>query len=640
MHGATTDPVIALPRVEDPQPHALRDRRLTRFLERPRLGLWIVVLGVVLVLPSAFIGFQLDDLIGRFIFSDLPGAHRLFEIYAGGYGTANGNPADAAWMIEQGYAPWWMDRDLLLQLFRPLSLWTHLVDAALWPDSAFMWHVHSFVWFAFLLFAATIAFRSLQGPLIGGLAALLYSVDHTHSMAAGFITNRYVMIATAFSLLALREHHRYRQGAKRAGWIAVIWYGLALLAGESSASIVGYILGYALFMESGRWRGRALSILPYVVTTFAWRALYNGLGRGARGSDLYIDPLREPFQFAKAVIERAPILQLGQWDQPPAEYYQAAGPKLALGLIIAAWLFAIGLAFALWPLLKRDALARFWTTGMLLALVPICSAEPNNRMLFSATIGSCGLLARWWYICAHEQVKTLRSGLLKYSWWFGVIMLWGHLIISPIGVPVNASSLILLEPMKRSFDDVGAEAVGREAVFVTVPDYFTVRLMRMTKEVEHKPTPARWRALAFGPEQVTVTRAGERSLILEYAGGAMSKPALTKPAADLYRSRKNPMQIGQHVTLEGLEIELLAVTSDGRPLRARFDFAEPLDSARYRFYYWVDNHYRLLDLPAVGAGRALPPAYLEPELPGKDTHAPDAPPPSAAQLRDVTRHSG
>src|SRR6185312_7836793 len=99
---------------------SVRSNRLTRLLDHPRLPLFIVLAGVGLTLPSLFIGFHLDDFIGRYIFSDLPGADRLYRIYSGGYGAANGNPVDAQWMMEEGFAPWWMDPDVLLSFYRPI----------------------------------------------------------------------------------------------------------------------------------------------------------------------------------------------------------------------------------------------------------------------------------------------------------------------------------------------------------------------------------------------------------------------------------------------------------------------------------------------------------------------------------------
>jgi hypothetical protein len=564
-----------------------------------------------------FIGFHLDDFIGRFIYSDLPGAERLYGIYAGGYGTANGDPVDAAWMMEEGYAPWWMDPHLLLMLFRPVSLATHLIDAKL-SDSAFLWHAHSLLWYGALILAATRTYRGIQGNVIGGLAALLYAVDHTHGFAVSWITNRHTLVATTFALLALDQHHRFRGGGdRRAAWLAPALYGLALLSGESSAAIMGYVFAYAVFIDSGTLWRRALTLAPYLVTTMAWRALYSALGRGARGSGLYTDPGREPLQFLAAVIERAPMLLLGQWFAPPAEttggegqLYMVVNDWTALAIGAFAWLFAITLFLALWPLLRRDKYARFWAAGMVLAIIPACSVDPNNRLLFFPGIGAMGLLARWWHFYAVELRAGVRSWSEKLSRGYGGLMLLGHLYVSPLVLPITASSLLLMSPLRRSFADVGAEVAGREAVFITAPDYYVVRLMRMTKEVDGEPTARRWRILAYGPERVTVHRPTDRTLILDYEGGAMTQPAL-----DLYRNREAPMRKGQKVSLKGLAIEVLEVTSDGRPLRARFDFAESLDSSSYRFYHWADNHFRPFVVPEIGGRRALPPAVFIPELP-------------------------
>ena len=587
-----------------------------RLLAKPHATRMIVLVGLALTLPSIFTGFHLDDLIGRFIFSDLPGAERLYKIYAGGYGAANGNPEDAAWMMEEGYAPWWMDPQVLLAFFRPISLATHLLDAELWPNSALLWHVHSWLWFGVLLLAATRTYLGLQGTLVGGLAALLFAVDHTHGLPVGFITNRYILIATALSLLALHYHAKARsQERASSAYLAWLCYGLALLSGESSAAIVGYLVAYALFLDSGTWLRRARSLAPYFVITLGWRILYNALGRGARGSDLYIDPAREPLRFLLALIERAPMLLLGQWFAPPAETYTLSDPITAAAITALAWLFAAAFVFALWPVLKSDRVARFWATGMALAIVPMCSGEPNNRMLFVAGIGAAGLLAQWashYWEAAKQGLKALPE---RFSRAFAGLMLIVHLVLSPVLVPIGACSLVLLTSLKQSFDDVGEEAVGREAVFVTVPDYFAVRLMRMTKEVEGKPTPDKWRALSFGPEQITVTRTDARTLVLDYEGGAMNEPAVTKQRLDLYRSQNAPMHVGERVELSGLSVEVLSVTADGRPLRARFRFAESLDAPRYQLYHWVDNHFRPYTPPPVGGRETLPKAILTPEWP-------------------------
>jgi len=584
---------------------------LVRFLGRPRLAVWIVALGVGLTLPGVFIGFQLDDHIGRFIYSELPGADRLYRIYAGGYGIANGDPAEAAWMMEEGYAPWWMNPHLLLAMWRPVSLATHLFDAAVMPENALLWHLHSLLWFAIVLVAATLTYRSLQGPLVGGLAALLFAIDHTHGLPVSFIANRYIIVGTTFALLALHEHHRFRaRGVRHAAWSATACYAVSLLAGESSVAIVGYVLGYALFLDPGDRRARALSVLPYLATTIVWRVVYTTLGYGVRGSGLYIDPVHEPLQFMGAVVERFPILLLGQWFAPGAEVHGYVDGVTAFALKIWAWVFAVLFALAVWPLLKRDKVARFWAAGMLPGLVLVCAGDPANRLLFVSGIGTMGLLAQWWSVLAADLQAAAASLGRKLERTFANVLLAWHLVGSPLILPLIATSMYLFEPLNRALADIGPEAAGREAVLVTVPDFYVVRLARMTKEVEGKPVPSKWRALAYGPERVTVSRPDARTLVLHYEGGAMSNSAM-----QLYRTPDAPMAKGQKVMLEGLEIEVLEVTRDGRPLRARFEFEESLDSPRYVAYYWEGNHFRPFDMPRVGEQRELPQAILAPALP-------------------------
>jgi hypothetical protein len=175
--------------------------------------------------------------------------------------------------------------------------------------------------------------------------------------------------------------------------------------------------------------------------------------------------------------------------------------------------------------------------------------------------------------------------------------------------------MIFYSSLRDAYDDVGPEAAGKDAVFVTSPDYFAVRLMKMTKAVEHKPSPARYQTLQFGPEQVTIERPSDKSLVLTYAGGAMHEAAVTKAKLDLYRSIKRPMVKGQTVELSGLHVEVLELTQDGRPLRVRFDFEEPLEAPRYRFYDWEDNHFRPLEVPKIGETKVLPRAELTAALP-------------------------
>ena len=79
---------------------------LLRVVAHPRLPLRLALIALLLSSSSLLMGFYLDDFVGRYIYSQLDGARKLYELYAGGYGLANGNPVDNHWQIEAGWAPW------------------------------------------------------------------------------------------------------------------------------------------------------------------------------------------------------------------------------------------------------------------------------------------------------------------------------------------------------------------------------------------------------------------------------------------------------------------------------------------------------------------------------------------------------
>jgi hypothetical protein len=83
------------------------DRGLVSLVLSRRLAPKLALCALLLSSPCLFLGFHLDDYVGRYIYSDLPGAQHLFELYGGGYALANGDPADTHWQIEHGWAPWW-----------------------------------------------------------------------------------------------------------------------------------------------------------------------------------------------------------------------------------------------------------------------------------------------------------------------------------------------------------------------------------------------------------------------------------------------------------------------------------------------------------------------------------------------------
>jgi hypothetical protein len=584
-----------------------RERAFIRFLTKPNLAVWLAVAAVCLAAPSLFIGFHLDDFLGRYVYdSSLEGADRLYRVLDGGYALAKGNPAETHWQIEAGYAPWWTYDRLLLRCLRPIGILMHF-DFRLWPSNAFLMHAHNIAWLAALVLVATRLYRGVLGTLVGGLAALLFALDHSHGFIVGFICNRHALLAGVFGFACLDFAFRSRAGnaPKGAAFFGPAAYLLALFSSESALAAFGYLVAYTVFVEQGSPAKRLKSFAPYLAATLIYRAVYNLGGYGGRGSGLYIDPARDPAHFLTALLERGPVLVLAEFFHPPAEFYVLlphAWSRVHLGF---AWLFVIASCVAFAPLVRRDRVARFWALGMAISLVPAASTYPHNRQLLYPSLGAMGLVAQLWHVYAVELKGAAHSAMTKFCGGLGAVVFFNHLVLSPIYAPVATCSVLFTSPIKRGAQKVGDEIADRDAVFMTAPDYFAVKIVQLGRRIDRLPLARRWRALSFGPQPVSVTRVDDRTLSLDYEGGILSTPFM-----ELYRDRRLRMEPGDTVMLEGLRILVTGVTQDGRANRAEFRFDTPLEDRQFAFYYWAEDGFRHFVPPPVGGLTHLPGAHV------------------------------
>src|SRR5262249_13600395 len=151
-----------------------------------------------------------------FVFMDGQAAHGLARMQSGAY-------------------PWWTLPEGQVAFWRPLSALTHWIDFALWPDAPQVMHGQSLLWLGLLGAAAAALYRRI-GANAGGAAALagvLYAVDHTHGFAAAWVSNRNILLAALFGVLALGAHTRWRrQGWRPGALLGPLLLLLALLSAE------------------------------------------------------------------------------------------------------------------------------------------------------------------------------------------------------------------------------------------------------------------------------------------------------------------------------------------------------------------------------------------------------------------------
>ncbi len=570
--------------------------RAARWLEHPRLPLHLALVAVALCLPALGVGWQIDDNFHRVVLLGGPasGAGPL-EMFS----VLRERPELVGEYVDAGIFPWWTSPRFKIAFLRHLSAATAWLDYRLWPHSAPAQHAHSLLWLGAVVLAAAALYRRVEGAgTSAGLAALLFAVDDAHGTAAGWLANRNALVASLFGILCLLFHDRWRRGGRRADAVgATLLLALALAGGELALGTAGFLLAYALFVEPrGGWR-RFASLAPYGLVLITWAAVYRGLGFGAAGSGLYLDPLGQPVRFVAAVIARLPFFLAGQLTPMAADLGSLAPAEHRWTLwTIAAALVAV-IVIAVLPQVRASATARFWALGTILSVVPLCATFPTNRVLFFTGLGAMPLVARWLL----DRPRGTLAGALA------VFLVATHLVLAPILLPVTARVMKTFgAPIERAVLTLPSDPglAGQDLILVNAPDYLTyVSQAPALFFFDGRPAPRRIRALAVGPSAVEVRRIDDHALELTMEDGFWGGPL-----GGLYRPPSETLPAGARIEVAGMTATVVAATAAGTPGTVRFRFDRPLASESARWVVFVEGSFEPFELPAAGASRRIPAA--------------------------------
>ncbi len=615
---------------EGTSPHQIIARKARDWLRSRRLPWYLTVLAMLLCAPSLGLGWYLDDDFHRLALTrpDLPLLSRSpAELFA----FVRGDEAVNHRCVVMGMLPWWSHEKLRLAFFRPVAGFTHWLDYKLWPTLPSLMHLHSLLWFGGVVVAAAFFYRrTFRCAWVAGLAALLFAVDDAHGTPAVWLANRNAVIGAFFGLFALIAHDRWRRGGRRV-WaiLAPLAFSIGLLSKESTVAVGAYLAAYALCLDRGSRVGRLASLVPCAGVAVLWWVAYRQLAYGTVGSGWYVDPGVDPGQFARAVLARAPILLAWQWVIP-ADLEWALSAKTAHVLWLAvSGLLLVGAA-AMIPLLRRDPVARFWAMGMVLSVLPACTAYPDARLLFFVGLGGMGLLAQFvagvlreWRRQPSLTWRCLPARVL------GAVLVVIHLCVAPVTL---ARTPAFFKRVGRAAVQPAASlpaeplAVFRTTLIVSTPSYSTFAYSALTRLLHGEPYLSRTLVLGSGGQPIAIHRPDDRTLLLHpeggflaYAGGAGRRGELEQLLFDqrcvmqsLDRVYRDPtrMKIGQRIGLMEVTVEITAVTDDGRPseVACRFPFA--LEHPHWRWLQWKDEAYVPFPLPAVGERVTLPAATI------------------------------
>ncbi len=569
--------------------------------------MFVVLLGVLLLLPSVSTDFSADDYIHRTMLDDAVQVTGFERTPTDIFSFATGDAGITSQHIEEGVFPWWASAEAKLSFYRPLSSLTHALDHALFPESAVVQHLHSIAWFALLsvlLLALYRRFETRAGFAL--LPLLIFVIDDAHGPTVGWIANRNAIIAAALvaGVLLLHDTAR-RQQSQGAAIAAPLLLVVALFSGESAVAAGAFLFSYACFIDTGSLRQRIAGLMPYLGVVVVWRVVYRALGYGTADSEVYLDPASSPLGFASAAAIRMPPLLLGQLGFPWSDFaaFWPDGEQLKFVLITLAGLLPL-LGVAIY-LARRDRQCAFWLVATVLAIVPVCSTFPADRLLMIVSIGGAGLVGRVLVMASEDQLVDASAGRTLRFVVKGIVpaFVLFHLILAPLLLPIRAMSMRTINQiveMSNSTIPDGSEITEKTVIAVNPPLDAFMAYIPFVRAVNGTPRPVRQRWLATGVSELEVTRVGPQALEVFAAAGFQATLS-----ERMTRGADNPLRTGDVVELSDLTITITS-TRGGRADRARFDFAGPLNSPELVWLVWEDRGFVAFTPPPIGETVRLP----------------------------------
>ncbi|MCP4566444.1 MAG: hypothetical protein GY841_02555 [FCB group bacterium] len=586
--------------------------KISFVLSYRRLPIIAAILSVLLLIGTIWQGLRVDDYHHR---------AAIIDPDSGGYCAKgdpihlfdfmDGEPQLTNKLIEKGHAPWWTDPEVKISFFRPLSVLTHLLDYKLWPNHPEMMHAQNLLWLFALVIAVGLFYRRLfgKGALIAaGLALILFALDDAHIETVSWIAQRNALIAMFLGVLSLIAYHKNRvEGWKLGAYLSPVLFSLAILAGEAGITTMAYLIPYTIFLDSRKWSERIRPLLPFFIIILIWRIGTTMAGFSVENTDYYINPSQQPLHFILTALFRLPILITGLFTPISASFALYGPPETSMRLLLLGCMVIILLAAIFWPLLQKDKNARFFAAATILALVPCCAVGPSNRLLIWSSLGAMGFLS-----CIlissfnRESIYRPTSRSLRFLWGaVSILIVIVHLLIAPVLRPilVNSSKELRQKVYVSLPNDPSLK--DQSIIIVNGPLVFAASHLQVMQAAENLPVPKHTRILSPSFASIELNRIDDYTLILHPDGGYL------KVILDaLVCSRYKPLPVGHRIELSDLKIEVLSITSDGRPERIACQFGVPLEDNSLRWIFWQDGRYKSWTPLKVGQKVKLPPALL------------------------------
>ena len=435
-------------------------------------ALLIISVGFLLCFPSVFSGLFADDYSQALLVQqavspslellvDQPNTPTLANLFT----FVTPDNMRRTQLIEHGLLPWWAAKEFSMVFFRPLAELTHFIDYGYLKQPELM-HLHSLLWYGLALLLLALTFRRLLTEKIALLALLFFVLDSTHTFTISWLANRNALMAFVFSLCALLAFRAYIL-KPNARYLAALSASLvsAFLSAEAGVIAGVLLVSFSLcyqktLVDSSQNNLQERDVISYtrfilpLALAFSvfviWLIFYHYWGFGASGnSAYYADPIAEPWVYLKNFPGRfftaismlfniLPLHMNPEWQLPTQ--------------VVGAVLFVL---IACFIVRKNKPHLNFSALLIILSIVPVASAEMQDRNLLFANIGSSIILAELCFFLyafiALERSKQA-SGLKCYAAQVTVWLIFiFHLCLSGLFIlPLSYAPALLAKPAKQS----------------------------------------------------------------------------------------------------------------------------------------------------------------------------------------------
>jgi len=552
-----------------------------------------VVVGILLALPSLWVGF---------IPSDLP----LIAQVEGWYPQMGQSFNVYAFFRDLPTTPWWTSPHANIAFWRPLASALLRLDNWLFGRHTIFYHLHSLVWLAALIVACGLLYLRLPGR-VGVLALLILVLDESHISTIGWICNRHAVVSIVPALFGLLAHLRWREERWRPGRpLALVGFVAGLLGGETALSILAYAMAYELFAgapdASPALSQRLRGLWPLVLLAGGYVVAYRAMGFGVSGTSIYLDPANDPIAvFLGGLAERLPPLVASTlWGFPAALWWFEPLRAVQIVLAVAGVLGCVGLVWLLRSDLESTAgrELRWLLAGGLASLLPAAFPPPDDRLLSASMIGFAPLLAffldaawrRGWSAGALRRLAVGAFVLVVVAA-HGAMPLVARYLWSSEDLIGNRyytwlAAQLPLDPSRRD----------QQLIVVNGPGEYFLNYFPLSADLNGSRIAEGWHVLSEAPYDLRLGRTGPRTLEIELLDGSFFESRWEQ----FFRSPAEPLRVGDVVDTWLFQAEILAANDRG-PTRVAFHFDRDLGAAELIFLVWEeDGLLRQVKLPAVG----------------------------------------